>query len=65
MPVVIVEAAMRRFSISTNGDGVLRERLFPADAIIDASSPIAVIVADGESVPYNRPYAIAESIPLF
>jgi hypothetical protein len=39
-----------------NGDGVLRERHFPAGAEIELITPIAVIAADGENIPYGRPY---------
>ena len=58
--IAIIEASKARFAVTTNGDGFLREKLFPAGAEVDASNPIAVIAADGEDIPYNRPYALVE-----
>ena len=60
--ILIVEAGSSDYAVSANGDGFLREKLFPAGAQIDPSSPIAVIAADGENIPYGRPYSLAERL---
>ena len=58
----LIEAAVGRFAVSANGDGLLRKRLFPVGAEIESSVPIAVIAADGESMPYGKPYSLAERL---
>jgi pyruvate/2-oxoglutarate dehydrogenase complex dihydrolipoamide acyltransferase (E2) component len=58
--IATVEAPEGRFRIFANGDGFLRERLFPAGAEVESSSPIATIASDGENIPYNKGCAYAE-----
>jgi hypothetical protein len=48
--------------VLANGDGFLSERHFPLGAEIESYMPIAVIVADGENIPYEKPYSLAERI---
>jgi pyruvate/2-oxoglutarate dehydrogenase complex dihydrolipoamide acyltransferase (E2) component len=60
--IVIVKAGNSEYAVSANGDGFLREKLFPAGASVEPSSPIAVIAADGENIPYERPYSLAERL---
>jgi len=60
--VVVIEIAAGRFAVSANGDGLLRKRLFPVGAEIESSLPISVIAADGESIPYGKPYSLAERL---
>ncbi len=60
--IAVIEAPTGRYVVIANGDGVLRERHFPAGAEIDFATPIAVISADGENIPYGRPYSLAERL---
>jgi pyruvate/2-oxoglutarate dehydrogenase complex dihydrolipoamide acyltransferase (E2) component len=60
--IAIIEAPTGRYVVMTNGDGRLRERHFPAGAEIELMTPIAVITADGESIPYGRPVSLAERV---
>jgi pyruvate/2-oxoglutarate dehydrogenase complex dihydrolipoamide acyltransferase (E2) component len=60
--IAVVEAGSSEFALSATGEGVLRERLFPTGAQIESSSPIAIIAADGENIPYGRPYSLAECV---
>jgi pyruvate/2-oxoglutarate dehydrogenase complex dihydrolipoamide acyltransferase (E2) component len=60
--LAIIEAPTGRYVILANGEGLLRERHFPAGAEIEFSVPIAVIAADGESIPYGKPHSLAERL---
>lgn len=60
--IAVVEIPMGRYTVTANGDGFLREKLFPAGAEIDSFHPIAVIAADGENIPYGRPHSFAERL---
>jgi pyruvate/2-oxoglutarate dehydrogenase complex dihydrolipoamide acyltransferase (E2) component len=60
--VAILETKIGRYAVITNGDGVLRTRLFPAGAKIESFSALAVIFADGENIPYDRAYSLAEEL---
>ena len=60
--IAVIEAPTGRYVVLANGEGVLRELHFPAGAEIDFVTPIAVIAADGENIPYGRPYSLAERL---
>jgi uncharacterized protein (TIGR03435 family) len=60
--LAILETASGRFTVLANGDGFVRERLFPAGAELPAETPIVTANADGEKIPYGRPYSIAKRI---
>jgi pyruvate/2-oxoglutarate dehydrogenase complex dihydrolipoamide acyltransferase (E2) component len=60
--LVIVETSAGRYAIATNGEGFLREKLFPAGAELSVATPIAVVNADGENIPHGRPYSVAERL---
>ena len=60
--IAVIEAPIGRYVVLANGDGVLRERHFPAGAEIGLAPPIAVIATDGESLPYGRPYSLGERL---
>jgi pyruvate/2-oxoglutarate dehydrogenase complex dihydrolipoamide acyltransferase (E2) component len=60
--IAIIETSIGHFAVTTNGDGFLREKLFPAGSVIEARNSIAVVAADGENIPYNRPYSQAERV---
>jgi pyruvate/2-oxoglutarate dehydrogenase complex dihydrolipoamide acyltransferase (E2) component len=60
--IAVLEAQNSRYLVATNGDGVLLKKLFPAGAHIESTNPIAVIGADGENIPYGRPYSVAQRL---
>jgi len=60
--VAIIETTSGRYALSANGEGAFRERLFQAGAEIESFTPIAVIEADGENIPYDRPYSLAKRL---
>jgi pyruvate/2-oxoglutarate dehydrogenase complex dihydrolipoamide acyltransferase (E2) component len=59
-PVAILETPDGRFAVLANGDGFIRERLFPAGAELQTGTPMATVNADGEKIPYGKPYSLAE-----
>lgn len=60
--IAIIEAEKSRYFVCANGDGTLREKLFPAGAQIESFTPIAVIAADGENIPYGRPSSMGKRL---
>jgi pyruvate/2-oxoglutarate dehydrogenase complex dihydrolipoamide acyltransferase (E2) component len=60
--IAIIEIESVRYAVLANGDGSLREKLFPEKASIPFSSPMATINSDGESIPYGKAYSIARRI---
>ena len=60
--IAIIEAQDGRYAVLANGDGLLREKRFLPGAEIALSTSIAVIAADGENIPYGRPYSLAEHL---
>jgi pyruvate/2-oxoglutarate dehydrogenase complex dihydrolipoamide acyltransferase (E2) component len=59
--LAVVETPTGTFAMA-NGDGFVRERLFPVGAELPPETPIATINADGEKIPYGRPYSVAERV---
>jgi pyruvate/2-oxoglutarate dehydrogenase complex dihydrolipoamide acyltransferase (E2) component len=62
--LAIVESSDGKFVILANGNGFLREKLFPAGAELPSGMPIAVVNADGENIPYDRPCSTVERVDL-
>lgn len=60
--MAIIEAPSGRYVVKANGDGFLREAHFPPGAEIESTTPIAVISADGENLPSDRPCSLAERL---
>jgi len=60
--VAIIATDSDVYEVLTNGDGSLREKMFPEGATIPSASPLATISADGENIPYSRPCSIARRI---
>lgn len=52
------ERAMIR--VVTNGTGVLRKYQVQPGAAVKAGDVLALVEADGEAIPYDRPYALAD-----
>ena len=64
-PLAILEGPAGRFVVLGNGDGFIRERLFPAGAEIETGTPIATANADGGNIPYGKPCSFAEPAKNF
>ena len=60
--LVVAETPTGRFAILAEGEGFLREKLFPAGADLPPGTPIGVVNADGENIPYNRPSSSVERL---
>ena len=54
-----MDAAGTRYEVRANGDGFLRKRLVKKGSVVPTATPLATIDADGENIPYDRPYSIA------
>jgi pyruvate/2-oxoglutarate dehydrogenase complex dihydrolipoamide acyltransferase (E2) component len=62
-PVAIVSTENSSYEVRANGDGVLRKRLVSEGQAIQEGSALATIGADGENIPYGKPYSTCEPIP--
>jgi pyruvate/2-oxoglutarate dehydrogenase complex dihydrolipoamide acyltransferase (E2) component len=60
--VAIIQVGSESFYVLANGDGFIREKMFPNGASVVPCSSLATINADGENIPYDRPYSLAERI---
>ena len=60
--VAIIVFSGMRYEVRANGDGFLIKRLVKTGAIISRSTPLAIIAADGESIPYGKPHSVAHRI---
>jgi pyruvate/2-oxoglutarate dehydrogenase complex dihydrolipoamide acyltransferase (E2) component len=61
-PLAILETPAGQFAVLANGDGFIRERLFPAGTELRMGTPMATVNADGEKIPYGKPYSLAQRI---
>jgi hypothetical protein len=59
--VAVIVASGIRYEVRANGDGFLRKRLVKKGEI-SPSTPLAIIAADGESIPYGKPYSVAHRL---
>ena len=62
-PVVIVASEGAAYEVRANGEGSLRKRLAFEGQVLEGGSVLATIGADGESIPYGRPYSTCEPCP--
>lgn len=60
--VAVIVASGIRYAVRANGDGFLRKRLVKKGETISLSTPLAIIAADGESIPYGKPYSVAHRL---
>jgi len=58
--VAELESALAMIQVLANGTGVLRKRAAQPGATVRAGDALAVVEADGEAVPYDRPYSLAD-----
>jgi len=61
-PVAVISASGIRYEIRANGNGFIRKRLVRCGDVVSPSSPLAIIVADGENIPYGKPYSVAHRL---
>jgi len=57
--LAILETNSGQMTVMANGNGFIRERLFPTGAEIKPGTPFATANADGEHIPYGKPYSTA------
>jgi hypothetical protein len=58
-PVAKVENSRCVIQVSANGPGILSKWLIGKGSIVRPGDVLATVEADGESVPYDRPYSVA------
>lgn len=58
--LALIETPAGRFAVLANGEGFLRKRLCDPGAELNTGMVIATVIADGENIPYGRPYSVAE-----
>lgn len=61
-PIALVENWWAVFQLSANGQGVLKKTFFDPGTSIKVGDPIAIIGADGESIPYGQSYVVLEIV---
>jgi pyruvate/2-oxoglutarate dehydrogenase complex dihydrolipoamide acyltransferase (E2) component len=59
-PIALVENWWAVFQLKANGVGTLKKTFFDPGTTISVGDPIAIIGADGESIPYGQSYATLE-----
>jgi pyruvate/2-oxoglutarate dehydrogenase complex dihydrolipoamide acyltransferase (E2) component len=59
-PIAIVENYWAVLILKANGKGILKRTFFEPGTSVKIGDPIAVIGADGESIPYGREQALVE-----
>ena len=59
--VALASVGETHFEVLANGDGIFGEPLVMAGSTVAPGESIAVVYADGESIPYGRPYSLARS----
>ena len=60
--LAILEGPAGKFAVLANGNGFLRERLLAVGMELHAGAPIATVAADGDQIPYGKPYSLAERV---
>lgn len=58
-PVAIVELAGLDYEVLANGTAIMGEWLLAPGEAVHSGEPMAVLYADGECIPYGRPYSLA------
>ncbi len=61
-PLAVIENYWAVMTLKTNGKGILKKTFFDPGTSVKIGDPIAIIGADGESIPYGRELAILEVI---
>jgi pyruvate/2-oxoglutarate dehydrogenase complex dihydrolipoamide acyltransferase (E2) component len=58
--VAELESARAAVQVLANGTGVLRKQMVKPGSMLRAGDTLAVIEADGEALPYDRPHSVAD-----
>lgn len=58
--VAELESATAVVRVLTNGTGVVHKQVAQVGATVRAGDVLAVVAADGEAIPYDRPYSLAD-----
>jgi len=61
-PIAVISAGEANYEVLANGPGILHEFLKEPGSHLSADENIAIIHADGESIPYGKPYSKARRI---
>ena len=59
--IVRVRCGAAQYDILVNGPGVLAEHRRSVGATLRPGDVLAIMHADGESIPYDRPYSLARA----
>lgn len=54
-PIAILKNWWAIYQIEANGKGFISKTFFDRGVHVKIGDPIAIIMADGENIPYNRP----------
>ena len=60
-PIARVRRGAREYDILVNGPGILAEHRRSIGATIRGGELLAIMHADGESIPYGKPYSLARA----
>lgn len=60
-PIARVRCGADEFEVLVNGPGVLAEHRRSVGATIRTGDVLAIMHADGESIPYGKPYSLARA----
>jgi pyruvate dehydrogenase E2 component (dihydrolipoamide acetyltransferase) len=58
--VAELESATAVVRVLANGTGILEKRVAAPGATLRVGDALAVVAADGEAVPYDRPHSLAD-----
>jgi pyruvate/2-oxoglutarate dehydrogenase complex dihydrolipoamide acyltransferase (E2) component len=61
-PIALVGCGKVSYEILANGEGILREFLRKEGSALTFGENIGIVDADGESIPYGKPYSIAKKV---
>lgn len=60
-PIARLRHGAREYEVLVNGPGVLAEHRCEVGAAIRPGDVLAIMHADGESIPYDKPYSLARA----
>jgi len=61
--VALVAVSGNRYRILANGDAYLWEKLVKPGDTLNPGHLLGLMAADGENIPYGKPYSLAELVP--
>src|SRR4051812_26664926 len=60
--LAVIENYWAVMSLKTNGSGIVAKTFFPSGTTVKIGDPIAIINADGESIPYGKADSVLEIV---